>query len=148
MFHERIRNWSPDNGDSLISIPHSELIQRRRGIIAFDADTRREMIFSDFPKLRIKLRAFFNRPGAARPETASGRRVDRRRNIALQDDSLAFYLRVWNRNRRKQAPAYMDEADLVKFAAILAISTISPRYITATRVEICSTTARPCEMKR
>ncbi len=29
-----------------------------------------------------------------------------------------------------------------------AISTIFPRYITATRCEICSTTASPCEIKR
>ena len=33
-------------------------------------------------------------------------------------------------------------------SAAPAISTIRPRYMTATRVEMCSTTARPCEMKR
>ena len=35
-----------------------------------------------------------------------------------------------------------------KSVFVSAISTMRPRYITPTRVEICETTARLCEMKR
>jgi hypothetical protein len=36
----------------------------------------------------------------------------------------------------------------LKSVFVSAISTMRPRYITPTRVEMCETTARLCEMKR
>ena len=36
----------------------------------------------------------------------------------------------------------------IDFSLDSAISTIFPRYITATRFEICSTTAKPCEINK
>ena len=53
-------------------------------------------------QLRIDLRTLFDRDRAAGPEATTGRRVNRRRHVALQDYSLSFLLRIGNGNRRQQ----------------------------------------------
>ncbi len=71
-------------------------------------------------------------------ETAAGGRIDRAGHVALQHDPLPTPRRVDRRHRAEQHPACRGAADGRTARGSAAISTISPRYITATRSEMYS----------
>jgi hypothetical protein len=86
------------------------------------------------------------RDRAAGVEVAARRRADRARHVALQHDALALDRRVGDRHRRQQGLGVGVQRVAVQVLAG-AISTMRPRYITATRSLMCSTTLRSCAMK-
>ena len=66
-------------------------------------DARNVMTRRHFAKLRIDVRTLFDREWTARAKAATRRRIDRRRHVALQDDSLPFLTWIGNRYRRQQS---------------------------------------------
>ena len=60
------------------------------------------MTGSDFPPGGNFLAAFVRCHRASRMKRTAGRRMDRRGNIAAEDDSLPFGVGVHHRNRREQ----------------------------------------------
>ena len=92
--------------------------------------------------LRARLRA-------ARVEAAAGRRVDRRRHVAREQDPARRRRRVGigHRERREQRRACTGAAGARRASSASAISTILPRYITAIRSLTWRTTERSCAMK-
>ena len=86
--------------------------------------------------------------GAARVEVAAGRRVDRARHVALQDHALAALAPGLRHRHGGQQRLGVGVQRRLEQASLSASSTIRPRYITATRWLMCSTTARSCAMNR
>ena len=87
------------------------------------------------------------RDRASGVEMAAGWRGDRARHFARQPDALPFHFRVRDRHRRQQRFGVgMQRRGISSRAG--AISTMRPRYITAMRSLMCSTTARSWAMKR
>jgi acyl-[acyl carrier protein]--UDP-N-acetylglucosamine O-acyltransferase len=86
--------------------------------------------------------------GAARVEGAAGRRVDGGGRVARQDDPLAAPLDVGvgHRDRAHEGPR-VGVARPVDHVGAGPSSTILPRYMTATRSEMCRTTERSWAMK-
>ena len=89
--------------------------------------------------------------GAARVEAAAGRRVGRRRHVAGEDDPLAPVVAA--RPGRGSAPTTAAPwctggAGWSNSSSRVPTSTIWPRYITATRSQRCSTTARSWDTNR
>ena len=85
--------------------------------------------------------------GAARVKRAAGRRIDRARHVALQQPLGALQLRVRHRHRRQQRLG-IGVLRVREQRRLSAYSTILPRYMTAMRWLMCSTTARSCAMNR
>ena len=81
---------------------------------------------------------------AAGVEAAAGRRVDRARHVALEDDPLALPLgdRVRHRAPPTAAPGCTGGPARRRAASGGPSSTILPRYMTATRSLMCLTTDR------
>ena len=84
---------------------------------------------------------------AARAEAAARRRIDRARHVALEQDALAPSRRAPAPGSPTAAPACTGWRGAANSARLSAYSTILPRYITATRVAMCLTTARSWAMK-
>ena len=87
---------------------------------------------------------------AAGAEPAAARRVDRARHVALEHDplALALPLRIGVRHGREQRLRVRMAAPCGTGRRADAISTILPRYITATVSEMWRTTERSCAMNR
>jgi hypothetical protein len=121
----------------------------RSFIIPFDHPASDKVVSGDFTKFGALFGAdLFGQP-AARPETAAGGRVHRRRHIPFQDPALALgiYDWIWNRNGRKQRLGVGMQRILVQITRS-AISTIIPRYMTATRSLMWRTMDKSCAMNR
>ena len=84
---------------------------------------------------------------AARVEVAAARRVDRGGHVAAEDDPLPAQLRVRDRDRRHQRLG-VGCSGARNISRRSASSTILPRYITATRSLMCSTTPMLWAMNR
>ena len=86
-------------------------------------------------------------PGA---EPAAGRRVDRAGHVAGEQDPLALGAVAPRAGRAPapptSAPRCTGAAGCAYSSSRSAISTILPRYMTATRSEMCRTTDRSCAM--
>src|SRR5215208_2287722 len=74
----------------------------RRLVPAGHTNARYMMSPRHLTQLRIDLGTLFNRERTARPEATTRRRVDRRRNVPLQPDSLSLLFRIRNRNGGQQ----------------------------------------------
>ena len=91
--------------------------------------------------------------GAAGVEAAAGGRRRRVRDVALEQQAprraagAARACGAPGAARHPAAPACRDGAAGAKISSLSPISTIRPRYITATRVAMCRTTARSWAMK-
>ncbi len=87
---------------------------------------------------------------AARAEAAARRRVRRARHVAFEHDPLALaaLVRDLDRHRREQRLRVRMHRRARRARSRVPISTILPRYITATRSEMCRTTERSWAMKR
>jgi hypothetical protein len=85
---------------------------------------------------------------AAGMEAATRRRMQRAGNFAGQLDPLGAGAGVRSKESRTAARAYKDDAALAKISSRLAISTILPKYMIATRWLMCSTTRKSCAMNR
>ena len=88
------------------------------------------------------------RTGTAGMEAATRGRLDRARHVAGEDDALATRGGIGNRHRRQQRLGVRVLRAREQTRACRRVSTILPRYITATRWLMCSTTARSCATKR
>ena len=99
-------------------------------------------------QLGLLLRADVLRLPAAGAEPAARRRVRRRRHVALEHDPVARPLlaRVGHRHGRQQRLRVRVAARARRRRRPSPISTILPRYITATRSEMWRTTDRSCAM--
>lgn len=74
------------------------------------------------------------------------RRIRRRRKISAQNDTISLSCRIGTGIADISAFVY-GCSGLSKISFLSAISTIFPRYITATRLLMYSTTDKSCEMK-
>ena len=83
------------------------------------------------------------------PEAATARRVDRARHIAFENDPLPRPLEPWvgQRDGREQGLRVRVRRSVVD-VRLLPISTIFPRYMTATRSDMCRTTDRSWAMNK
>ena len=92
-----------------------------------------------------------DREGAARVEMAARRRIERARQVgARRVAMLAPPCAAADRGAgsRPAACAYRDGRGRRTASSVGAVSTMRPRYITATRSAMCFTTARSCAMNR
>ena len=85
--------------------------------------------------------------GAAGMKTAARWRIERARHLALQHDAAALGPRFGHRESPTAARGYRDGGARRTAPRASAVSTITPRFITATRSAMCFTTARSCETK-
>ena len=96
--------------------------------------------------LLAQMSCAFRAPGA---EPATGRRVDRRGHVALEHDPLRFALALGSGIGTADSSACVYGcAGSCRASSPRPISTILPRYITATRSEMCRTTDRSWAMNR
>ena len=84
---------------------------------------------------------------AAGMEAAAGRHLEAARHFPLRDDPLAAQRGIGDGDGRQQA-LRVRMLGSRWMASRAPTSTISPRYITATRSDMCRTTCRSWEMKR
>ncbi|MNC94506.1 hypothetical protein D3C83_113780 [compost metagenome] len=77
------------------------------------------MAFAYFQQLRLVRLAFLRCDRTARMELAAPWRIDRTRQVALQDDTLTlgFNLRIRNRNGRKKRPSIRMARIIIELAA-------------------------------
>ena len=99
---------------------------------------RRRVALAVILERRLDLGADLLRDRAARAEAAAGRRVDRARHVALEHDPLRLATRgIGHRDRRQERHACTGGAAARRDRSDVASSTILPRYMTATRSEMC-----------
>ena len=110
---------------------------------------RRQRTLEPLDEQRLLLRTDLLRTPAPGAEPAAARRVDRRRHVTLEHDAVALRSRLGDghRHSRQQGGVYGCVGFWYR-SRRLAISTILPRYITATRSETWRTTDRSWAMNR
>src|SRR2546422_11459513 len=69
-------------------------------------------------KLRLRLRTHLNSARAARMGPAAGRRVDRTRGLARQNNSVNLSSRGWNRYRRQECSCIRMKGIYEEFSSI------------------------------
>ena len=100
-------------------------------------------------QFRLHDPAFSRDQLASRMEWATARFARCGWNIIVRCCEVAALSRIERRRRAHQQLGVGMQSAAAKISfALGAISTMRPRYITATRCEMCSTTPRSCEMKR
>ena len=85
------------------------------------------------------------RPVSRRTSCSGASRSNERR---IELDPLARRVRIERPGSLRAAPACTDALARRRAARVSPISTILPRYITATRLQMCSTSRRSCAMNR
>lgn len=108
--------------------------------------TSYKVFISYISVLRCFLCTFLCRIWTACTEFTSGRRIRRRRKISAQMIRSLFLVGSGTGIADISAFVY-GCSGLSKISFLSAISTIFPRYITATRLLMYSTTDKSCEMK-
>ena len=103
---------------------------------------------AEIAQFRLLLGAPRHRLRTARVEAAAGRRVERARHFAGQDDLLAALVGMARQRRREQRLRYRDASARSASARASPVSTILPRYMTAIVWLICATAARSWAMNR
>src|SRR6185503_9620862 len=73
------------------------LFGRRRVVPTRDANARHRVTRRNFAQLRIDPGTFINRNWATSAKPAARRRINRRWHITLQDNTLAFFVRIRHR---------------------------------------------------
>ena len=98
--------------------------------------------------LRRLTAAALDRDAAARMEPAAGRDVRRIGHGVAQPDIRHAEAGLRRQHARRAAPGCRDGAGARNSASVSLRSTMRPRYITATSLATCSTTARLWLMNR